>query len=216
MLKKRWSDFSLENFEKMYKIIPEKLEIKNSSDFSPGSVAGCDVSYRNKAIVSCVVWNIPQKRVSKEITITREIPAEYIPGRFAIRELPLIADAISQISIPVDCLIVDGHGIAHPEKAGIACFVGFLFDLPTIGCAKNILVGEYREIVNKRRKWADIIYKGEKVGETICTKDNTKPIFVSPGYKIGFKSSRELVLNLAINSKYPEPLRLADINTRLR
>ena len=84
-----------------------------------------------------------------------------------------------------------------------------------MGCAKNILVGEYKVPIPKKGEYSDIIYKGEKVGEALCTKDNTTPVFVSPGHLMGFESSRRLILKLAINSKYPEPLRLADINTRI-
>lgn len=172
------------------------------------------MSYREKAKVSCVVFNINEKLVTEEITFEREVYPEYIPTKFAIREMPLIGEAISSISVPFDCVIVDGHGIAHPDRAGLACFVGVIFDLPTIGCAKNLLVGEFEAISLKKGNWADVTYKGEKVGEAICSKSDTKPIFISPGNKVGFKNARNIILNLSINSKYPEPLRLADIKSR--
>jgi deoxyribonuclease V len=202
------------NVEKLYKTISKQIIIKDNPDFLPESIAGCDVSYREKARVSCVVFNINEKQIIEEITFDKEIPAEYIPAKFARRELPLIVEAISAISAHIDCIIVDGHGIAHPKRAGLASFVGVIFDLPTIGCAKNILIGEFEDTIKKKGTWSSIFYKKEKVGEALCTRDSTKPIFVSPGHKIGFESSRKIILNLAINSKYPEPLRLADINTR--
>jgi deoxyribonuclease V len=176
---------------------------------------GCDVSYKEKAKVSCVVFNIKEKRIVEKITLEKKAFFEYIPGKFAFRELPLLAEAISAVSVPFDCIIVDGHGIAHPDKAGLACFVGVIFDLPTVGCAKNLLMGKFEEISCERGNWTDILYKGEKVGEAVCTKRGTKPIFLSPGNKIGFKNVRDTVLKLAINSKYPEPLRLADIYSRI-
>lgn len=203
-----------QSIEELYKTISKQVMVKDNSNFSPKNVIGCDVSYREKARVSCVVFNVKKKQVIEEITFDKKIPAEYIPAKFARRELPLIAEAVSSISAPFDCIIVDGHGIAHPEKAGLACFVGIVFDLPTIGCAKNILIGKFEDIIKKKGNWSGILYKKEKVGEAICTNDGTKPIFVSPGHKIGFESSRKIILNLAINSKYPEPLRLADVNTR--
>lgn len=208
------SDFGPERLEDFYQILPERIIIKDEPDFNPEIVTGCDVSYRDNAIVSCVTWNIPKKCVVEELTIKKEIPAEYMPGRFALRELPLIAEVLLEISSQIDCLILDGHGIAHPEKAGLASFVGVLFKLPTIGTAKNLLVGKYESPVLKRGEHSDIIYNMEKVGEALCTKDDTSPIFVSPGHLIGFESSRKLILELAINSKFPEPLRLADISTR--
>lgn len=208
------SDFGPKRLEDFYQILPERIIIKDDPDFNPEIVVGCDVSYRDTAIVSCVAWNIPKRCVVEEVTKSKEIPAEYIPGRFALRELPLIAEVLLEISSQIDCLILDGHGIAHPEKAGLASFAGVLFKLPTIGTAKNLLVGEYEYPVLKRGEHSDIIYNLEKVGEALCTKDDTSPIFVSPGHRIGFESSRRLILDLAVNSKYPEPLRLADINTR--
>jgi len=208
------SDFGPERLKDFYQILPERIIIKDDPDFNPEIVTGCDVSYRDNAIVSCVTWNIPKKCVVEELTRTKEIPAEYIPGKFALRELPLIAEALSEITFRIDCLLVNGHGIAHPQMSGLASFAGVLFKLPTIGAAKNLLVGEYESPVLKRGEHSDIIYNLEKVGEALCTKDDTSPIFVSPGHLIGFESSRRLILELAINSKFPEPLRLADINAR--
>jgi deoxyribonuclease V len=205
---------SCKSIEKLYKTISKQVIVKENPDFSPQNVVGCDVSYRKKAKVSCVVFNLKKRKVVEEITFEREVYYEYIPTKFAIRELPLIVEAISGISVPFDCIIVDGHGIAHPEKAGLACFVGVIFDLPTIGCAKNLLIGDFENISLKKGNWADIFYKHRKVGEAVCTKNDAKPIFLSPGNKIGFKNAREIILKLSINSKYPEPLRCADKNSR--
>jgi len=207
--------FNSENIEELYKTIPQKVTVKGIPDFCPKNVVGCDVSYKGKAKVSCVVLNVEEKRIIEKIMFERKVYDEYIPTKFARREFPLIGEAISSISVPFDCIIVNGHGIAHPDKAGLACFVGVIFDLPTIGCAKNLLVGNFKDIILKRGNWSDIIYRGEKVGEAVCTKNKTKPIFLSPGNKIDFKNARETVLKLAINSKYPEPLRLADIYSRI-
>lgn len=206
--------FSDKNIEKLYIKVPKKVIVKEIPNFYPENIVGCDVSYRKKAKISCVVFNINKKQVTEEITFEREVSYEYIPTKFAIREMPLVGEAISLISVPFDCVIIDGHGIAHPDRAGLACFVGVIFDLPTIGCAKNLLVGEYDNIFPEKGNWADVIYNGEKVGEAICSKSGTKPIFVSPGNKVGFKNARNVILNLAINSKYPEPLRIADINSK--
>jgi deoxyribonuclease V len=202
------------DIEKLYKTISKRVSIKENPEFFPENVVGCDVSYKEKAKVSCVVFDIKKRQIMEEVTFEREVLSKYIPTRFTRRELPLIGEAISAISVPFDCIIVDGHGIAHPEKAGLACFVGIFFDLPTIGCAKNLLVGDFEDMSLKRGNWADVSYKDQKVGEAVCTKKGTKPVFLSPGNKIGFKNTREIILDLAINSKYPEPLRLADINTR--
>ncbi len=206
--------FNSGNIEKLYKTIPQKVVVNEITNFFPENVVACDVGYKEKAKVSCVVFNIEEKIVVEEIAFEREVYFEYIPTKFARRELPFIVEAVSAISAPYDCIIVDGHGIAHPDKAGLACFVGVILDLPTIGCAKNLLVGSFNSILLERGNWTDVSYKGQKVGEAVCTKKGAKPIFLSPGNKIGFKNIREIILKLAINSKYPEPLRLADKNSR--
>lgn len=203
-----------ESIKKLYKTISRQVIIKENSNFFPENVVGCDVSYKKKAKVSCVVFNVKKRQVIEEVIYEREVYHEYIPARFAMRELPLIGEAISEIAVPFDCIIVDGHGIAHPDKAGLACFAGVIFGLPAIGCAKNLLIGKFEHIVLKRGNWSDIFYADQKVGEAVCTKNNTKPIFLSPGNKISFKNARSIILDLAINSKYPEPLRLAHINTK--
>jgi len=200
--------------EGLYSKLPDKIIIKDEPNFNPEIIVGCDVSYKEKAIASCVAWNIQKRIIEEELTKKMKIPEDYIPGRFALRELPLLVKIISKFTLKFDCLILNGHGIAHPEKAGLASFAGVLFNLPTIGCTKNILIGEYDIPTLERGQYSNIIYNSEKVGEAICTKDKTKPIFVSPGHLISFKTARRLILKLAINSKYPEPLRLADINTR--
>jgi deoxyribonuclease V len=207
--------FDSEDVEKLYETIPRKVIVNEITNFFPENVLACDVSYKERAKVSCVGYNIEKRKVVEEIAFEREVYFEYIPTRFAIRELPLIVEAISAVSVPYDCVIVDGHGIAHPGKAGLACFVGVIFDLPTIGCAKNLLVGNFNSILLESGNWADLFYKGKKVGEAVCTKKGAKPIFLSPGNKIGFRNIREIILKLAINSKYPEPLRLADKNSKI-
>jgi deoxyribonuclease V len=207
-------NFNENQIEGLYSKLPEKVIIKDEHNFNPEIIVGCDVSYREKAVASCVAWNIQRRRIEKELTKRMDIPADYIPGRFVLRELPLLVKIISKLTLKFDCLILDGHGIAHPEKAGLASFAGVLFNLPTVGCTKNILVGEYELPDLKKGQYSDIVYNSEKVGEVLCTRDNTKPIFISPGHLISFKTARKLILKLAINSKYPEPLRLADINSR--
>lgn len=132
-----------ESIKKLYRTISKRIIIKENAAFFPENVAACDVSYKKKAKVSCVVFNVKKRQVIEEITFEREVPCEYIPTKFAIRELPLIGEAISRLSVPFHCIIVDGHGIAHPDKAGLACFAGVIFELPTIGCAKNLLIGDY-------------------------------------------------------------------------
>ena len=138
--------FTPKNINTLYKVIPGKVVVKENLNFIPENILGCDVSYKDKAKVSCIVFNIKEKRIIEKITLEKKVFTDYIPTKFALRELPLLVEAISSVAVSFDCIIVDGHGIAHPDKAGLACFVGVIFDLPTIGCAKNLLVGKFEDI----------------------------------------------------------------------
>lgn len=205
---------STDEIEKLYSSIKEKVIIEAPENFNPVKFFGCDVSYRNKAYISGVLWNIQREKIEKIIKKTISEFNEYIPGKFSLRELPLILKVFKKLNEKPDCIMVDGHGIAHPDGSGLACFTGVILNIPTIGCAKNLLSGHHKKVGSNKGDFEDILFRGRKIGEAICTRNNTKPVFISPGHLIDFKTSRELVLKLAMKGKYPEPLRLADVETR--
>jgi deoxyribonuclease V len=174
-------------------------------------VAGVDSSYdeENRKIgVVVVVYKMPEfviVEIAKEMS---EIPIPYVPGFLNFREGPVFLKAFRKLYKRPDVMLFDGNGIAHPRKMGLASYVGVILDISTIGCAKNSFFpfrspgderGEYSELKNTDQ---------EKVGYCLRTRTGVKPVFVSPGHKIDFLVSRELVLEY---SKYriPEPLRMA-------
>ncbi|RKZ25208.1 endonuclease V [bacterium] len=175
-------------------------------------IGGCDVAFGEKyAYGVCVVMK--EGEVVEEVWVRTPIDFQYIPGFFFLREAKPVLLAWKKLLVKPDVLIIDGHGIAHPEGAGLASHTGVVLGVPVIGCAKNLLVGEYEPPGEERGSWSPVFYKGKKVGEAVRTRDGVKPVFVSPGHRIDFEASRRIVLK---TSKYriPEPLRLADIESK--
>ncbi|MGD9345499.1 MAG: endonuclease V, partial [Candidatus Aminicenantes bacterium] len=174
-------------------------------------VAGVDSSYTDegRAIgVVVVVYKMPEfviVEVAKEIG---KVPIPYVPGFLNYREGPVFFKVFRKMHTKPDVTLFDGNGIAHPRRMGLASHVGVVLNISTIGCAKNSFYpfhspgeerGDYSVLKNT---------DNEKVGYCLRTRTGVKPVFVSPGHKVDFRVSRELVLEF---SKYriPEPLRMA-------
>ncbi len=177
-------------------------------------VAGCDVSFsRDLGCAAVVVMKLPEfEIVEKEIFIDF-VEYPYIPGLLAFREGPLLLQAINKLKIKPDIFIFDGQGIAHPRGLGIASHMGVLLDIPTIGCAKSILIGKYQNLGNKKGDFSPLIYRGKIVGYALRTRENVKPVFVSPGNLCNFEDAREIVLKCCKKYRLPEPLRQAHIES---
>jgi deoxyribonuclease V len=109
-----------------------------------------------------------------------------------------------------DLLVVDGHGLAHPRRFGIACHLGLLLDLPTIGCGKSILVGRATDPGPEAGSWTPLIHGDETIGAALRTKTRTKPVYVSIGHRVSLESAVDLVQRFHRGYRLPEPTRLAD------
>jgi deoxyribonuclease V len=138
----------------------------------------------------------------------------YIPGYFCFREGPPLLSFLESLkkqqNICPDLIIIDGHGIAHPRKLGVACWIGIATKIPTIGCAKDTLVQYQGELGEKRASKISVFVDNDLVGYVLRTKDGIKPLFVSPGHLVSLETSVEIVLNLPTEYRIPEPLRNAD------
>lgn len=133
----------------------------------------------------------------------------YVPGFLAFREVPALAQALEQMPVKPDIIMVDGHGIAHPRRMGIASHFGALTDTATMGCAKNILYGKWQEPGIQKGDFSPIIAKGETIGYAFRSKFNTNPVFVSPGNKMSLQDSLDVAQRCSGSYRLPEPTRRA-------
>lgn len=178
------------------------------------TVGGVDVSYDKQSgtlYAAAVVMRLADLEVLETATAVREATFPYVPGLLSFRESPAVLQALAKITRRPDCLLCDGQGIAHPRRFGIACHLGLVLNLPAIGCAKSLLVGEYREPGPKRGAFEPLYDRGEQVGIILRTKDGVEPVYVSPGYMVSFAPAREIVLKTHGGYRIPEPTRQAHL-----
>ena len=174
------------------------------------TVAGIDVSHKNNlGRAAIVVLSYPDLEVMEKVTIEQEITFPYIPGLLSFRETPIILAALSQLETAPDVLMLDGQGWAHPRRFGIACHVGVLCDVASVGVAKTRFVGTFDTLGENAGDTAPLMDKNEQIGVVIRGKKNTNPLYVSPGHKIDIVSSEGLVKSCLRGYKLPEPTRRA-------
>jgi len=179
---------------------------------TPQYVSSVDASFADDKVVAVAcLYKYPELIYLGHEVAIREASFPYVPGYLTFREGPAIFEALYSLKIKPDIILFDGQGIAHPKGIGIASHIGVLLDISTIGCAKSRLVGEYKEPGVKRGEWSPLKYNSSIVGAVLRTKDNVRPVFVSPGHRIDFKCSIEIVLGCTTKYRIPEPLRRADI-----
>jgi deoxyribonuclease V len=175
-------------------------------------VAGADCCYARgtRACVAAVaVWDLRRAQEVETRTLLAEAAFPYVPGLFAFREAPPILKALSLLARKPEVLICDGHGAAHPRRFGLACHVGVLAGLPTIGCARGLLCGSFAEPGPSRGSRSPLVDRGETIGSALRTQNGVRPVFVSVGHLADLPSSERLVLSCAPRWRLPEPLRLA-------
>jgi deoxyribonuclease V len=178
-------------------------------------VAGADASYNRFSPVFYAVvvvlrtsdWTIVEKQ-----EVVRESPFPYVPGLLSFLEAPALLDAFAKLETKPDAVMIDGQGIAHPRRIGIASHVGLFLDVPTVGCAKSRLTGIYKEPRRPRGSLAPLRDKGDVIGSIVRTRDGVKPVFVSVGHKIDQASAVRLVLQCAQGYRIPEPTRQAHLH----
>ncbi|MCX7794367.1 MAG: deoxyribonuclease V [Thermodesulfovibrionales bacterium] len=179
-------------------------------------IAGADASYLGEKIIGAMtLFSYSDMRLLEEVWAVEKIGFPYIPGLLSFREGPVLLKASKKLTLKPDLILFDGHGICHPERLGIASHMGVILDIPTIGVAKSLLIGEYKEPGSKRGDRSYIYIDGEIRGVALRTRSHTKPIFVSPGHMVGLEDSIDIVLNCCKKYRSPEPLRRADILSRI-
>jgi deoxyribonuclease V len=162
-----------------------------------------------KQVAGVIVYDLETHEVIERQWVVKPVTFPYIPGLLSFREAPAAIEVIEKIQSRVDVFLMDGQGLAHPRKFGIACHIGVLIDRPTIGCAKSRLVGTpIRDLPAKKGQWVDLLFKHETVGALLRTRDNVKPLYVSAGHRITLAQSVDIVLRACDRYRLPEPARL--------
>ena len=191
---------------KLQKELAKKVITRDDFDSNVEFICGVDVSYRKKiAYCSAVIINKENFEIIETVRSKSEIKNPYIPGLFILRESAPILQTLRLITRPFQLLLVDGHGVLHPRRCGLACYIGIVTNIPTIGVAKSLLCGGVQ---------SDnfVTHKSEILGYALKFNENSKKVaYISVGHKISLLTSIELVKSITkINQYIPEPLRIAD------
>lgn len=174
------------------------------------TVAGIDVGIKGDiARAAIVVLNFPQLDIVEQTTATHKIQFPYIPGLLSFREGPVILKTLSKLSVKPDLMIFDGQGIAHPRRLGIASHIGLLADIPSIGCAKSRLCGQYRKPGLYRGSYIPLMDRNQTIGAVVRTRTGIKPVFVSIGHRINLNTCIDYVLACCLKYRLPETTRRA-------
>jgi len=199
------------------KDLRERIILKRDlSEFK--TIGGADVSYlndKNLLFGAIVVFSFSEMNIIEQTIVSDQISFPYIPGLLSFREGPVLIKAFKKLRIKPDVIIFDGQGIAHPRGIGLASHLGLWLNIPTIGCAKTSLIGEFKIPGPFKGDYEWIYIGGEKVGAVLRTRDRVKPIFISPGHRIDLYTSIHIVLKTSTRFRTPEPLRKAHQLSRL-
>ena len=212
-IKHDW-DISLSEAKEIQKELRKKVKIQSLKK-QVHTVAGIDTAFEKKkgvCFTAVVLLSYPDMEILEKVSVVEKLQIPYIPGYLSFREGPSITKALGFLKMNPDLLMFDGQGIAHPRMLGIATHIGVLYNTSTIGCAKSRLTGTYNKVGRKRGDFSFLLGdKGKRIGVVLRTKEDVKPLFISPGHLIDIKTSMKIVLESAKKYRLPEPTRLADI-----
>lgn len=195
--------------------LASRVSAEDSLRTPPRYVAGVDISPTDAdgiATAAAVLLELPDLR-RVEVKLHRDkVGFPYVPGLLSFREAPLALGALEQLETDPDIILVDGQGLAHPRRFGIACHLGLLTDTPAIGCAKSILRGRPEGGLHPDKgSYVDLVDRGEVVGAAVRTRNSVRPVYVSVGHKISLVSAIEWTLACCRGYRIPEPTRLAHL-----
>ena len=197
-----------------------RVQVITRDDFDQiRTVAGVDAGYESDpatgeaqavARAAIVVLAYPSLQPLDYAIARRPATFPYVPGFLSFREAPAVIAALDELRVRPDLLICDGQGIAHPRRFGIACHVGLLADLPSIGCAKSLLVGRHGPVPDERGASVPLMHRGEQVGVALRTRVGTKPLYISVGHRVGLDTAVDIVMTCTTKYRLPETTRAAD------
>lgn len=210
------ANFSAINTVAEAKVIQLQLRERVITDDCLGKVryvAGVDIGFEDKYAITkaaIVILTYPELELVEQAIARIPTVFPYVPGYLSFREIPAILAALPQIKTTPDLILCDGQGYAHPRRIGLACHLGVLLDIPTIGVAKSLLVGEHEAVPTTKGSWKPLTDKGELIGAVLRSRTNVKPIYVSIGHRISLPTALEYVRGCLTKYRLPETTRWAD------
>jgi deoxyribonuclease V len=198
--------------EKKQEILRHRCKVERMTDTDEiRLIAGADAAYDQDTIYAAVVvMTFPRLDVVEKTCSVQAIPFPYIPGLLAFREGPAIVDAFRTLSAVPDLILMNGHGYAHPERIGIASHVGVVLDIPSIGVAQRLLIGNGATPGAVHGSTAPVFDQNEIIGMAVRTREGTKPVYVSSGYKVDLVQAVDIALKATITHRLTEPIWQAD------
>jgi deoxyribonuclease V len=209
MAEHRW-DVTPQEAMRIQHELRERLVAEPPPGFAPRLAGGADMSFERfatRGFAGVVVLDLESMETVTEAGAEADLAFPYVPGFLSFRELPPIAAAWERLERRPDVLVFDGQGTAHPRRFGVACHGGLLFDVPSIGCAKSLLVGTHGPLGEERGSTAPLVHRGETVGMAVRTRAGVKPLYVSPGHRMDLETAVEIVLRLSPRFREPETTR---------
>jgi deoxyribonuclease V len=177
------------------------------------TVAGVDIGFStdgSMARAAIAVLSYPDLELVSSTTLEAPVTFPYIPGLLAFREVPIALKALAQLSVQPDLLLCDGNGYIHPRRFGLACHLGLLSNIPSIGVAKTPYIGTHKPLEEPRGSWQLLYDRQEPIGAALRTQDNVRPLYVSVGHRISLETALKFVLICSPRYRLPETTRWAD------
>ena len=210
LLKHNW-DVTPQEAIAIQRELREKLIVYD--DFSPPDrVAGVDVGFKDEGRITraaVAVLSFPQLELVEHAIAEEPTRFPYVPGLLSFREVPAVLAALGKLRHLPDMILCDGQGYAHPRRMGIACHLGVLTDIPTIGVGKTRLVGTHDEVPENKGEWVPLQHQGEVIGAVLRTRVGVKPLYISGGHRVSLESAIHYVMACITRYKLPETTRWA-------
>lgn len=175
-------------------------------------VAGIDVGFEQRGLITraaVILLRFPSLEPVEQAVVRVPTNFPYVPGLLSFREVPAVLDAMRRLKQRPDLLLCDGQGVAHPRRFGIACHLGVLTDIPSIGVAKSRLLGSHGEPAVEKGSWVPLMDHQERIGAVLRTRSGVKPLFISSGHRISLVTATKYVLNCTTRFRLPETTRCA-------
>jgi deoxyribonuclease V len=175
-------------------------------------VAGIDVGFEANGTITraaVAVLSYPGLELVEQRLARTPTRFPYVPGLLSFREIPSVLKALEQLRQLPDLMLCDGQGLAHPRRLGIACHLGLLTDIPTIGVGKTRLIGQHGEVPKAKGGWSALVDHDQIIGAVLRTRQGVKPLYISAGHRVSLETAIAYTLACTTRYRLPETTRWA-------